>query len=452
MTQPTLTLHQFNLLIKETLSYSFPESWLITAEISSIRNDAKGHCYIDLVEKDENTILAQMNARIWASNNRVQSRKFEKATGRPLAKGLKILMRAQLNFHERYGMSLIIQDIDPTYTLGEMARKRKEIIDRLIKEGLIKRNGTVPMPLVPQRVAVISSAKAAGFEDFMSQLNSNPFGYLFHVKLHESVMQGDRAEASLLKSLSICADEQDNIDIIVIVRGGGSTTDLDCFDSYEIGKRIALMKIPVISGIGHERDRTVVDEVSHTSIKTPTAVAAFIIESVRSFENNLDTLSRELVDAAKTVKEDNQRKLVMLTKVLEKAAMSKLIEHKYMMDDLSSKVFTSRSVIRRRESELVNICEKFKLVTQQEVKTERNKLQHLSDYLLYNTNNFLTKHKEKLKRKADTINHLNPENIFKRGYTITYINGVVLKNSNQAGKGDILETKLSAGKIRSEVL
>jgi exodeoxyribonuclease VII large subunit len=227
------SLYELNNLIRSVIDTSFPETFLITAEIASC--DARNHCYLTLVEKDEDTIVAEMRAVIWASRYKTISSIFLRVTGTKLTKGIKILFEASLTFHERYGLKLDIVNIDPSYTLGELALKRKEVLERLEKEGLRDKNKLLEFPLVPQRIGIISSPAAAGYEDLMSHLTQNPYGYKFTCRLYDAFMQGDKAEESIISALSRCSVDASSLDVVVIVRGGGGKPDLHCFDPHSCG-------------------------------------------------------------------------------------------------------------------------------------------------------------------------------------------------------------------------
>ncbi len=452
MNETVFSLYEFNQLIKETIYFSFPEFYLITAEIASIRYDNKGHCYIGLVEKDNITIRAQISARIWAPNSNIILEEFRRSTGINLSKGIKILIKASLNFHERYGVSLIIQNIDPSYTIGEMARKRKEIIKRRTEEGFLNRNKEIHLPLVPQNIAVISSKQAAGYEDFIKHLINNPYGYRFSIKLYETIMQGEKMKDSFLKTLTQCEMDKDNIDIVVIVRGGGTTADLDSFDSYDIGKTIALMSRPVIAGIGHERDSTVIDEVSHTSVKTPTAAANRIIDKLREFEDTLDELTHKLIVGVQNIKEDYLRNLFAVSTLLESTARSIIAKNRYNINYYSkSLINNSPRLLSRINSSLATIVEKFNLLMKKNLNNQHKDINDLSSILLKNSKKFIVKLDENLNTKINSINHLNPQNIIKRGYSITYHNNKVLKSAANVSKGSILKTLLYQGNIKSKV-
>ena len=320
-----LTLYDLNKLIRNVIEGSLPDTFLVTAEIASF--NVKNHCYMTLVDKADGVIRAETGAVIWVGRYRSIAKTFEKQTGTSLAKGIKILLEAEVSFHERYGLKLNIINIDPSYTIGEMAVRRKEVLERLTKEGLIERNRELEFPLVPQKIGIVSSSTAAGYEDLITHLKHNAYGYRFESRLYEAIMQGDKAEESVVAALGRCAEDTSSLDLVVIVRGGGGQTDLHCFDSYEIGRAIALLPLPVVSGIGHQRDVTVVDEVSNMRVKTPTAVADMIITKVKDFEDRLDSSVHNLVRFAREMTSDMKSGLASLSKMIEAAARNELIDN-----------------------------------------------------------------------------------------------------------------------------
>lgn len=400
-----LSLFELNQLIRTVLEDSLPDTFLVTAEIASC--DLKNHCYLTLVDKEEDTIRAEIKAVIWAGRYKEIAPVFEKETETKLSRGIKILFQATISFHERYGLKLTINNIDPSYTIGELAVKRREILERLLKEGLIDRNKGLEFPLVPQRIGIISSSTAAGYEDLMTHLINNAYGYKFVTRLYEAIMQGDRAETSIVTALNQCSAEASGLDIIVIVRGGGGQLDLQCFDSYEIGKAIALLPLPVISGIGHQRDVTVADEVSHSRAKTPTAVADMIITRVRDFEDQVDSLAHAMAHGVRHLTLDMNEGLFASSRRLEVAARDKLISNSHLLNTF--------------------------------IKGLRYSLR------------FVQNEQQKLTGREGNINHLNPVNILKRGYSITYNNGKALKAASGVKINDILRTVLHEGEVLSRI-
>ncbi len=400
-----LSLYELNTLIRTLVETSFDRTFLVTAEIASC--DVKNHCYLVLVDKKEDSIRAEIRAVIWANRFRSIARVFEKSTGAPIARGIKILFEAEVSFHERYGLKLNILNIDPSYTIGELAVRRKEILQRLSKEELIDRNREQEFPLVPRRIGIISSSSSAGYDDLMNHLTGNAYGYIFTCSLYEAVMQGDRAEASIISAMKQCADDADSLDLVVIVRGGGGQTDLHCFDSYELGKAIALLPLPVISGIGHHRDITVVDEVSNRRAKTPTAVADMILAAVRDYEENIDTLAQNLAHGSRNLTLDLNRGLTGLARRLEGASGNAQL----------------------RSHHLISTCIKgLKFAVK-----------------------LLQNEKMVLKSKEGILKMLDPKHVLKRGYSISYNNGKAVKSVSDLRKGDNLRTVVYDGEIISSV-
>lgn len=288
--QEPISLQHLNELIKSTLDRHLQPAYWVIAEIGEFRDSVRGHVYLDLIEKQSGQISAKIRGNIWSYTYQGIRRRFESTTGDTLRSGMKILALVNVQFHEVYGLSLIIKDIDPNYTLGERAKRRQEVIDQLTKEGLIQLNRQFELPKVPQRVAVISSITAAGYGDFIDQLAQNSDRYQVYVTLYQATMQGKETPSSVISAIEkIEADQQNRgYDLIVIIRGGGAQTDMDAFDDYELAKSIANSTLPVITGIGHERDECIADLVAHTSLKTPTAVATFLLSGFRDFEDKLN--------------------------------------------------------------------------------------------------------------------------------------------------------------------
>lgn len=306
--QHSLSLLELNEQVKQTLKLSFATPVWIRAEIAELHENANGHCYLEFVEKssDSDLIVAKQKAMIWSFTYRLLKPYFESSTGTALAVGMKVLVSCQIEFHELYGMSLNVRDIDPIFTVGEMAVRRAEIIRRLTSEGVADMNKQLEIPFVPQRIAVVSSASAAGFGDFQDQLERNAFGYQFYVKLFPAVMQGSQTEQSVITALGKIADNQDLFDVVVLIRGGGSTSDLAAFDNYNLALHCAQFPLPIISGIGHQRDDSIVDLVAHTRVKTPTAAAEFLVDCMQEADAFVTNLASSLANQARLIITDAQ--------------------------------------------------------------------------------------------------------------------------------------------------
>lgn len=304
-----LTLQQLQARIKESLDGAFPLPVWVVAEISELKVNYSGHCYMELVEKggDNQVPRAKCSAIVWRSTWGALSSYFASATGSPLGAGMKVLLKVSVNYHELYGLSLTVSDIDPLYTLGDMERQRQETILRLQEEGVYDMNRSLDMPPVIQRIAVVSSRNAAGFQDFMKELGRSP--YAFDVTLFDAFMQGNEAEASIIAALERVADEADRFDVAVVIRGGGSQSDLACFNSYRLCSHLAQFPLPVLTGIGHDKDQSVADLVAALALKTPTAVAAHLADGLARFDTWLDTLRDEVTGQTAAMLDQARRTL-----------------------------------------------------------------------------------------------------------------------------------------------
>ncbi len=297
MKESQLSLLELNQLIKDTLDDAFATPVWVKAEISEMTVNRTGHCYLELVDVDPSSkeVLARARATIWSYSFRMLRPYFETTTGQSFTQGIKILVSVKVEYHPVYGMSLNIRDIDPSYTMGDMARKRREIIVQLQEDGVYDMNRELELPLVPQRVAIISSPTAAGLQDFMDQLNNNQRNIQFYTKLFPAVMQGTETAGSIINALELVFQYEDFFDVVCIIRGGGAQLDLASFDNYELAYHVAQFPVPVITGIGHDKDETVIDLVAHTKMKTPTAVAEFLINGAETFEQMLLELEARFV-------------------------------------------------------------------------------------------------------------------------------------------------------------
>lgn len=422
-----LSLFELNQLIRSVIEGALPETFLVRAEISSF--NVSKHCYLTLIDKDGDMTRAKMDAVIWVSRFTVIADEFRKAAGVELAKGIKILFEASVSFHELYGLKLNITNIDPYYTIGEMASKRREILERLIREGIKERNRALEFPLVPQRIGIISSPKAAGYEDLITHLRENPYGYKFNCKLYEAVMQGDKSESSILGAIEKCRSDFSLLDVVVIVRGGGGEFDLRCFDSYDIAKAIANLPLPVISGIGHERDVTVVDEVSNLRGKTPTAVADLIITRVKDYEDAISLLTHRFVHVANKLNSDLAANLAYLTKGIR----------------------YSLKLLEMQKQRVLENAVRLKALTSKEIAGKFNNLDALFSRVRFNSERRLLWADKMLNGLENSLNHLNPQNVLKRGYSITYSNNKAVISVSGIKKEEILRTVLYKGEIVSVV-
>ena len=427
-----LTLKELAQGLKDVIEdYYFSAPLWVVAEIAEIRlNSHTGHCYLELVEKEDDQVLARMKGIIWASNYSSVSSFFQEVTGRNLERGMKVLFLARLRFHLVHGLSLDIKEIDPSYSLGEMMRKKREILERLEREGLLALNRSLPFPLFPQRVAVISSPTAAGWEDFVNHLQNNSHGFSFFCKLFPTLMQGDKVESSLLSSLEEIKEEQDSFDVVVIIRGGGSNVDLSCFDSYLLGKTVAAFSLPVLVGIGHERDDTVLDYVAHTSLKTPTAVAEFLVDWMRKVEEEIDEEMKRLKEAVRNSEE----------------------REKYVLATLAERWAERVRALLLSSKEELSLCRERLLVHSQRILGKIGEEQRGYWRQVQNlVEKKISREREMLERAEQAIRFLSPENILRRGYSITYREDTVVKSFKDLQEEDIVSTRLRDGWIKSKV-
>ena len=388
MNSEHFTLRQLNLMVRDAIEMQLSDEYWVEAELSECR-ERGGHCYLELIEKDEhtNTPVARASAKCWRQTWQMLQPHFERATGQPLHAGLKVLLRIYAQFHEAYGFSWIVTDIDPTYTIGDMARKRQEIIRQLKEEGVFDLQRELHIPMFAQRIAVISAAGAAGYGDFIRQLEDNDYGFKFEVQLFPAIMQGEQVEKSIIAALEkIYEQSQHPFDCVVILRGGGASADLSGFDTLALAENVAQFPLPIITGIGHDRDESILDMVSNTRVKTPTAAAALLID------NLLQVLTR--------------------------------------LDSAQQRISTAIS---------------------QRFATQKARLDSLQTLLPVLAQRFLSNAKHRLELIEIQLQSYDPQLLLRRGYSITLHNGRAVRDPQQLKAGDEIETRLEKGTVRSVV-
>jgi len=449
-----LSLYDLNHQIKEQLESSFSGTYWVVAEISELRTHRSGHCYLELVEKDKDSeqVKAKARATIWAFTFRMLKPYFETTTGQTLAAGMKVLVKASIEFQEVYGLSLNIKDIDPTFTLGDIARRRLQIIQQLEDEGVMDMNKEVELPGVPQTFAIISSPSAAGYEDFINQLENNPYGFKIYHKLFPAIMQGDRTEPSIIEALERIYQYEEVFDAVVIIRGGGSTTDLMCFDSYLLALNITQFPLPVLTGIGHERDESVVDMVAHTKLKTPTAVAEFIIDRIASFQAYMEDLQDQFTNESRRILKDQNHRLDLSVQKLQPLVKQTLLNQKRRPEEAAQRLsFIMKSYFDNQQRYFSHVKESIHYLTSKKVKTGIQETDFLKTKLKLEIQGFL-KNKHQHIHLAEKTNQLSdPLNILEKGYSITYSDEKVVKEIAQLQKGQLIRTKLNKGEIISRI-
>ena len=407
MSDKRFSLFELNSLVREVVESEMPDEYWVEAELSDCR-ESRGHYYMELIQKDEHsaTPIAKAPARCWASKWMMIRPYFERTTGQQLHAGMKVLLKVYAQFHEAYGFAWIVTDIDPTYTLGDMARKRQEIIRQLKEEGVFDLQKELSLPLFCQRIAVISSETAAGYGDFCNQLADNPYGFQFEAQLFPAIMQGEGVEQSIINALERIYDT--DYDAVVIIRGGGATSDMSGFDTLALAENVANFPLPIITGIGHDHDESILDMVSHTRVKTPTAAAAFLIDHLKEV--------LDVIDAS-------QERITSL-------ALQKL-----------STLHSQFSIVQETIPRLFSIVK-----TRQEAK-----LDAFYQRLLTALDHRLTSERHRMELMEEKVKALDPTLLLKRGYSITLFNGRAVRDPQMLKEGDEIETRIEKGVIISKV-
>lgn len=428
-----ISLSALSAQISQGLKQTLQPSYWVVGEISEIQARANGHCYMELIEKpeDEQNPIAKMRATIWANKYRLLAPYFESETGYQLSAGMKILVKAEVAFHALYGFSLVISDIEPTYTIGEDEQRKIKIIRQLEEDGVIDMNKEIPLASVPQRIAVISSDKAAGYQDFMQQLQTNQYNIAFQTTLFPAAMQGVEVESSIVEQLELINQRVNEFDAVVIIRGGGARADLRWFDSYEIASNVAQFPLPVITGIGHDKDQSITDLVAHTSVKTPTAVAVFLIDVCGEFVERLEELQEQILDVFANAIETQNQELRTYETAISQTVHIALLQMENKLESLQQSIaYQATSRLNEARSMLSILQQKITNSVGRQCITEQSRLQLLEAKVLA----------------------ANPERILKQGYSLTTNeSGEILRSKNQLKKNDTITTHFADGTVSSIV-
>lgn len=439
MNQPNLfnqpngiTLSEFNSRIERTLNGDTQlfNQWVI-AETSDLRLNRSGHCYTELIEKDAHgETVAKIGAAIWAGNYSKLYNKFLKATGQVLATGMKVLVNVSVSYHRLFGMKVVINDIDPSYTMGDMERQRQEILKRLTAEGIIDMNKQLPFPQVPQRIAIISAEGAAGYGDFMNQLLGNPYGLQFYTCLFNAVMQGAQTVPTVLAALDRINAHQELFDCVVIIRGGGATSELNSFDNYDLAANVAQFPLPVIVGIGHERDVTVLDYVAGKRVKTPTAAAEWLILQGTNALAHLNELQDAVVTAVRDTVSQAREHLAYFTSMIPATARRIIDTNRIRLDNNAKNIpVAANGLIANQRTRLDHAVERIGDVIAVAMQRERQRLQALED-------------------KATL---LSPDNTLRRGYALVRKGDKCVTAADQVHSGDQITVQFAVGTASATV-
>ena len=431
MMEKPLSLYELNGLVSAVIETTLNKEYWVEAELSEVR-EVRGHCFMELVQKDENTHtpVAKASAKCWKSTWMLVKPYFERVTGQVMHAGMKVLLRVYANFHEAYGFSWIVTDINPEYTMGDLARRRLAIIRQLKEEGVYDLQRELRLPLFAQRIAVISSEGAAGYGDFCHQLENNGYGFQFDVTLFPAVMQGEQVEDSIVCALDSINTRIDDFDVVVIIRGGGATSDLSGFDTLCLAENVANFPLPIITGIGHERDESILDMVSHTRVKTPTAAASFLIDHLATVQRHLDDVRQQLVTTVLGRLDAERLRINKLGTQIPLLATEVLKHEEVRLGRM--KVLVEQAVgmgLQKRESDLKQLRLQLKSTAESALQSQVSRLREL-----------------KLK-----VQQLDPERMLHYGYSITMKGGRVVRDASALVDGDELLTKLAKGNVTSIV-
>jgi exodeoxyribonuclease VII large subunit len=427
-----MTLQELNQLVRNNLRQQMPGTYWVQAEISECKEHFSGHCYLELIQKKEgqDSLCAKARATIWASVWQNLKPAFLRQTGTNVSPGLQILAEVAVDFHELYGFSLVIKDIDPTYTLGDQARRRQEILKRLEKEGVIDQNKEWPWPVLPRRIAIVSSPAAAGYQDFMRQLTDNEYGFSFYTALFPATMQGGEAPRSIIQALDSIIDSGLPFDVVVIIRGGGAVADLQCFDDYALCFYATQYPLPLLTGLGHDKDSSILDRVAHTSVKTPTAAAEHLIATLAQQAMRMDDLADRLQRRVRQVL-DNQ----LLTMQRLPGQLASLVQQQLMQANLK---------VERQSSALKQATRGVLLEEQQ-----RNTL--LSTRLTMKANTLMEQEQLRWRLLEQSILGFSPEAMLKKGFSLTVFQGKALRSIEELPVDALIETRLADGCLISKL-
>ncbi len=446
-----IRLSELQSSVREVLQDAFPNSLWVMAEAASVRQSPQGHTYLELVEKTSGRVTAQARATVWASQSHILA-EFREQTGQVVSSGTQLLLCVRVSFHEVYGLSLNVTRIDSTYTLGEMARRKAETLARLEAEGCLGRNAQRVLAMVPQNVAVITAESAAGWGDFQSRLRGNLYGTIFNLTLFAAAVQGDGAEESILSALRAIEIRQQEFDCVIIIRGGGGAVDLSCFDSYVLGHAVALFPLPVLTGIGHERDVSIVDMMAHRSLETPTAVAEYLIARVNGFVATVDECARRIAACGNRLLSRHQSNLQSSAAGLAILVSNSLHSRELDLRDTLTRVETAITTcvqdnlqhLAALQARCVQAPISITAMAAAMLQASCTRIKDLADLVIERNGN-------RLDLWAKTVSLRDPASVMRQGYSITRLNGIALRTTDGVHVGAVLHTTLQSGTLVSTV-
>lgn len=455
MADSHLSLYELNGLLKSAIKECFPQKYWIHAELSEVRVNYSGHCYLEFIEKESRTdqIIAKARGTIWSTTYQILKPYFESTTGQRFSEGLKVLVEVSIEFHELYGYSLSVHDIDPVYTLGDIARRRMEILKQLTEEGIIDMNKELVLSPLPQRIAIISSQTAAGYGDFLNQLTDNPQEFRFYTALFPAIMQGVQAENSIIAALERIYIHSNLFDAVVIIRGGGATSDLSCFDSYQLALHITQFPLPVITGIGHERDETVIDKVANTRVKTPTAAAEFLVNLLNQSYSHIKEIQGRLSEQINQLIQQERVHLESIGQYLPEQFSHIISKSKNNLIKIRQGLnYEIQKQVLQEKNHLETFVIQLPLLTNHLTILQKNKISQIKERIKNEVRSSLSREKSRLELIDKTIELASPFTILKKGYSLTLKRGNIIKDPSQLQEGDIITTLFEKGKIESTVI
>lgn len=417
--------------IQKTIQERYKHSFWVMAEMNKLNYYAQsGHCYPELVEKSNGKVIAQIRANLWKSDyDRIQSI-FLKVLHEPLKDGIKIMFQAKISFDPAYGLALQIIDIDPSYTLGDLEKEKLETITKLKQEGIYSRNKELRIPLLPQRIAIISVSSSKGYADFTNVIDSNPWHYKIFYYLFPSLLQGEKAVDSIIGQLNAIRKVIKHFDVVAIMRGGGGDVGLSCYNNYRLAKEIALFPIPVITGIGHSTNETVSEMISHSNAITPTKLAEYLIQKFHNFSVPLQKAEEKIINWANYIIAEQKSHMQSAIKLFRSVTINLLNENRSMVDNQAKSLFLRLSFVFKSARDLIDASS-----------INLKRATHSYNVFAWQGLNAIEKN----------IQNMSPESVLKRGYSITLLNNKAIVDSGQLHSGDIIETLLHDGSIESVV-
>lgn len=429
--RPVYSLSEITSSLKSVINKTYTRAYYIKAEMIRLNKyPHSGHCFPELVEKEGDKIVTQMRAVIWKTQVEAINEKFMKITGEELKDNISILCLATIEFSPQYGLALYIQDIEPGYTLGEMMKNKMAVIARLKKEGVFDANKQLELPMLPKRIAVISVETSKGYSDFMVTLHDNSWGYCFECELFPSILQGDKAISTITAQLEAIEKRQKEFDCVVIIRGGGGDVGLSCYDDYSLSYKVATFPLPIISGIGHSTNESVTDMVSFANKITPTEVAYFLIQQFHNFAIQVEEFKDRIIRYVETLFYNERYQIEQ-------------IEHSYLLN--------ATQLLTRKKHQLGQLEQACQLGTTHLLSQQKAVLENLCKLMRLSSKQLLTIKNKELENLEEKIGLLHPNNVLKRGYSITVLNGKALTHATFARAGDQLTTVLYEGKVISEI-